>query len=57
MRQEERRFFVTLEELNQNETLTPLERKEVSVLKKYNGGAAIKLWIMEGIRIFQKVVK
>lgn len=56
--QEERRFFVTLEEeLNQNETLTPLERKEVSVLKKYNGGAAIKLWIMEGIRIFQKVVK
>lgn len=56
--QKERRFFVQLEdELKKNKNLTFVECKEVAVLKKYNGGAAIKLWILECIRIFQKVIK
>ena len=43
-------------ELQHNVKLTSVEKKEVPVLGKYNGAISIRLWLLEGIRIFQKVV-
>ncbi len=53
----EKKFFQMIEkELQHNVKLTSVEKKEVPVLGKYNGAISIRLWLLEGIRIFQKVV-
>lgn len=56
--QEEKKFFDTLRrELEHNTKLTAIEKKEIAVLEKYKGIVNLELWILEGIRVFQKVKK
>lgn len=56
--QVEKKFYEKLEkELRQNGKLTPVEQEEAAVLLRYHGDRDIKLWLLEGVRILQKIIK